>query len=176
MQKSLWWNGLTGLLCGLTLTSSVTQYWLSCGTSLPAQTGFAVMLSLTLIVAILLRMSGRVGLLAKAGGLFVLSASTLAVPTLLNVMWSLLASTGFDPFGSTPMQIGSFAGIACVALGVPTLCVLIVLSSRGQAVALAMGLILGSMFVCPSLGPQGCGLVEGLGPSPVQTISRRPHA
>ncbi len=159
MLKSLWWNGLTGLLCGLALMSNVAQYWLSCGTSLPAQTGFAVMLGVVLITAVLMRLSGRVGLLAKACGMFLLSASTLAVPTVLNLVWSLIAGASTDPFGSTLAQVGSFAGIASITLGVPTLCVLIVLTNRSQVVMLAFGLSLGGMLICPWLGPQGCGVI-----------------
>src|SRR5213593_3801807 len=104
MQTSRWWNGLTGLLSGLALTSSVAQYWLNCGTSLPAQTGFAVMLSLAFVVAALLRAVSRNSLLSQAAELFVLSASTIATPTLFAVAWSLLTRTGLDPSRSAVTQ------------------------------------------------------------------------
>ncbi|MCX7418437.1 MAG: hypothetical protein NT013_02725 [Planctomycetia bacterium] len=159
MLKSLCWNGLIGLFCGLALMSGAAQYWLSCGTSLPAQTGLAIMVGLALVTSMLLRKSERVGLLAQACGMFLLSASTLALPTILNFLWSAIAGAGTDPFASTLSQITTFTGIACVTLGVPTLCVLLVLTHQSHVVTLAFGMCVAGFAICPWLGPQACGVI-----------------
>lgn len=159
MLKSLCWNGLTGLFCGLALMSGAAQFWLNCGTSLPAQTGFAVMFGSALALITLLRMFGRIGPVAKACGLFLLSASTLAIPTILNVVWSTIAAAGSDPFASTLTQIASFTVIASIAIGVPTICTLMVLTHRSHIVMFAFGICLGGLGVCPWFGPQTCGVI-----------------
>jgi len=144
MLKSLCWNGLTGLFCGLALMSGTAQFWLNCGTSLPAQTGFAVMFGSALALVTVLRMFGRIGPVAKAFGLFLLSASTLAIPRILNVVWSTIAAAGSDPFASTLAQIASFTVIASIALCVPTICTLMVLTYRSHIVMFAFGICLGT--------------------------------
>ena len=97
MPTSRWFHAATGLLSGLALFSGVCQFWLHCGTSLAAQTGLASMLIIAIAIRSVLPASWRSDLLPQAVRIFALSAWTIALPSLFEASWSLLASFGTDP-------------------------------------------------------------------------------
>ncbi len=163
MSTSQWFHAVTGLLSGLALFSGVCQFWLHCGTSLAAQTGLASMLMLAIAIRSVLPASWRSDLLPQAVRIFALSAWTVALPSLFETSWCLLASFKTDPTSSILAQSCWFGVIACVALLVPAVLCRAPncrnsVSDRIVGIGLVIGILIGALGLAPWIGVDGCGL------------------
>ncbi len=159
MQTGRLGNVFTGLLSGFALASGLAQYWLNCGTTLPAQTGLAAMLGLAIIVWRILNRPILSGSLANAVTLFVLSAATMLLPTMFSFCGRLVTATGIDPTTSRTAQTAYFGCVATATLLILVVSVLRMVASGSSGGSTAIGLLHGALFICPWLGPRGCGLV-----------------
>lgn len=165
MQNSRWWNGIIGGVSGLALVSAVCRFWLSAGTSLPAQTALSVTLLLAVVANAVLPTRWRLGLLSQAIRLFSLSAWLVLLPGLLAIAWSLIEASGMDLSTSTVRQCICLTLVAVAALGVPLLCALGLSSSKRETlfgISFAVSAAVGGAGLSTFIGPDGCGLVASV--------------
>ncbi len=165
MQNSRWWNGIVGGVSGLALVAAVCQFWLNAGTSLPAQTALAV----TVIVAVLanawMPARWRFGLVAPSIRLFLLSAWSVALPSLFAAAWRAVEGTGFDFSSSLIGQCCCLTLLALVTLGVPAICSLsLIVPERRTSfgVGFATTFAIGGLGLASLIGPDGCGLLSSV--------------
>ncbi len=165
MQNSRWWNAILGGISGLALVAGVSQFWLNAGTSLPAQTALLTTLLIALMANALMPASWRNGLLFQSARLFVLSASTVVLPSLFDLSWKLLSATSVDLSTSLMAQCAGLTFLALATLGLPMLCTLGLSSAGHQTVfgiSLALAIGIGSIGLAAMIGPEGCGLVAAV--------------
>ena len=125
MQNSRWWNGIVGGVSGLALVAAVCQFWLNAGTSLPAQTALAVTVIVAVLSSAMLPARWRFGLVSPAIRLFVLSAWSVALPSLFGAAWQTIVWSGFDFSSSLVGQCCCLTLLAFVTLPLNSTMVLI---------------------------------------------------
>ena len=159
MQNSRWWNALLGGVSGLTLLAGVCQFWLNAGTSLPAQTALLATLLVSLIVDAAMPRRWRSELLAQSVRLFVLSAGTVALPSLFEWSWRLLGAISNDLSRSQMAQCVALTIVALATLGLPMVSTLGLCSSGRPTVFgiwLAVAFGVGGIGLAMFIGPDGC--------------------
>lgn len=166
MQNSRRWIGLTGAICGLALASSVWQFWMHVGTSLPAKTAFLLTIVLSVMVRAAWPKSWQRSELGRAWQLLVLSAWTVLLPSLWDGMWRLTTAFGPDVSHSLLGQIVILTVLGLATLGTP-LALVAGLSRPGSppmfGLCLASTAMLAGFGLTPWISPAGCGLLAGLG-------------
>lgn len=165
MQNSRWWNAFVGGLSGLALVSGVCQFWLSAGTSLPAQTALALLVVVAVLVSAAMPTRWRVGLVPQSVRLFLLSAWPVMLPSLFAVAWRMIEGSGFDVSSSLVGQCAGLSLLALVTLGVPALCSLGLIVPERQTtfgLAFAVGFAVGGLGLATLIGPDGCGLLSSI--------------
>ncbi|TXT35131.1 MAG: hypothetical protein FD138_1504 [Planctomycetota bacterium] len=166
MQNTRWWNGIVGGVSGLALVAAVCQFWLNAGTSLPAQTALAVTVIVAVLANALMPARWRFGLVPQSIRLFVLSAWSVALPSLFAAAWRAVEGTGFDFSSSLIGQCCCLTLLALVTLGVPAICSLsLIVPERRTSfgVGFAMTFAVGGIGLAMFIGPDGCGLLSAVG-------------
>ena len=165
MQNTRLWNGIVGGVSGLALVGGICQYWLNAGTSLPAQTALAVMILVAVLANALMPARWRFGLVPQSVRLFVLSAWSVALPSLFHIAWRLIEAAGFDFSSSLIGQCCCLTLLALVTLGVPAICSLsLIVPERRTSfgVGFAAMFAVGGLGLATLIGPDGCGLLSSV--------------
>lgn len=156
-----WRHGIfsagVGLMSGLGLVSAISQFWLSAGTSLPAQTGLLIAVCLSLFCTAMCPNAWKQAGRFQAASIFLLSCWMLGLPSLFETAQSVLSGSGVDLTVSVARQMAWCSLLATTTLLVPG--VLAGCRSRFSGAWLSIGVVAGALLIAPIAGPSGCGLL-----------------
>ncbi len=161
-----WRHGIVaagvGWIGGLSLVAGTSQFWLTSGTSLPAQTGLLMAFVMGIAVRGAVPNQWTRDWKFQAASFSLLSIWMLMLSSLFEGTQYALSLSGIDLTTSVVQQTVWCFAQAAATLVVP--CALIACSTGLSGIWLSVGIVASVLLIVPSIGPSGCGLLAaGLG-------------